>query len=98
APIPKTERPRELKLSQDVVVAARYNNNYYKLQTGHWLIGVHAGRLGLPFNHYCRSCKGRERRERFSISSVNARHWLLGGGLFWADTCSLTWVNCLSQG
>ncbi|GBP01381.1 hypothetical protein EVAR_70542_1 [Eumeta japonica] len=38
-----------------------------------------------------------ERRKRVSTSSVNARLWLLGGGLFWADTCSLTWVNCLSQ-
>ncbi|GBO99496.1 hypothetical protein EVAR_64292_1 [Eumeta japonica] len=33
------------------------------VMTGHWLIGVHAGRLGLPFNHYCRSCKDRGKEE-----------------------------------
>ncbi|GBP00789.1 hypothetical protein EVAR_72925_1 [Eumeta japonica] len=33
------------------------------VMTGHWLIGVHSGRLGLPFNHYYRSCKDRRKEE-----------------------------------
>ncbi|GBP01936.1 hypothetical protein EVAR_72528_1 [Eumeta japonica] len=33
------------------------------VMTGHWLIGVHASRLGLPFNYYSCSCKDRGNEE-----------------------------------
>lgn len=33
------------------------------LITGHWTLGRHASRLGLPFNECCRSCGDREREE-----------------------------------
>ena len=36
---------------------------FISVVTGHWIVGAHARRLGLPFNDFCRSCNDEEEEE-----------------------------------
>ncbi|XP_043071820.1 uncharacterized protein LOC122322803 [Drosophila grimshawi] len=52
------------KRSKELCSLSRTNcSAVIRALTGHWLVGIHANRLQVPYNHFCRSCKNEEEVE-----------------------------------